>query len=378
MPAPLIPIIMLAARIGGKKAIQSAIKRVSKGRAAQLVREGKARYAKEVEGSLGDALTKAAGPQKINLTSRAARRAAEAARAKKAKTKSVSSTRKPPKTLPARPRVNTTPKTKPSSGSKPPPAKTLPARPRVNTTPKAKSTAQTRLKKVVSKSPAPVTKAKPTSQRTNEAKRRLDRVTGKPSTAESRLKRAIKGSSPAAIKKSKRKGTSGLKEAAIAGTVVAGGAALVGGDSTKSVTVKGGDTLSEIARDNNTTIAAIKKANPNITNIHAIRPGQKIKVPKVKGRTSVYQGLSTKELRGKTKPTAAAIAKRKKKNNPMGIGPDDVKRASGGKVRKYKEGHMIGGSSRGGASHVLPRISSPPKPKGVGAATKGWGKTGSH
>ena len=59
MPAPLIPIIMLAARIGGKKAIQSAIKRVSKGRAAQLVREGKARYAKEVEGSLGDALTKA-------------------------------------------------------------------------------------------------------------------------------------------------------------------------------------------------------------------------------------------------------------------------------------------------------------------------------
>ena len=349
MPAPLIPIIMLAARIGGKKAIQSAIKRVSKGRAAQLVREGKARYAKEVEGSLGDALTKAAGPQKINLTSRAAKRAAEAARAKKAKTKSVSSTRKPPKTLPARPRVNTTP-----------------------------STAQTRLRKVVSKSPAPVTKAKPTSQRTNEAKRRLDRVTGKPSTAESRLKRAIKGSSPAAIKKSKRKGTSGLKEAAIAGTVVAGGAALVGGDSTKSVTVKGGDTLSEIARDNNTTIAAIKKANPNITNIHAIRPGQKIKVPKVKGRTSVYQGLSTKELRGKTKPTAAAIAKRKKKNNPMGIGPDDVKRASGGKVRKYKEGHMIGGSSRGGASHVLPRISSPPKPKGVGAATKGWGKTGSH
>ena len=375
MPAPLIPIIMLAARIGGKKAIQSAIKRVSKGRAAQLVREGKARYAKEVEGSLGDALTKAAGPQKINLTSRAARRAAEAARAKKAKTKSVSSTRKPPKTLPARPRVNTTPKTTPSSGTNHHPTKPRPASQRVHTSP---TTSQTRLRKVVSKSPAPVTKAKPTSQRTNEAKRRLDRVTGKPSTAESRLKRAIKGSSPAAIKKSKRKGTSGLKEAAIAGTVVAGGAALVGGDSTKSVTVKGGDTLSEIARDNNTTIAAIKKANPNITNIHAIRPGQKIKVPKVKGRTSVYQGLSTKELRGKTKPTAAAIAKRKKKNNPMGIGPDDVKRASGGKVRKYKEGHMIGGSSRGGASHVLPRISSPPKPKGVGAATKGWGKTGSH
>lgn len=190
-----------------------------------------------------------------------------------------------------------------------------------------------------------------------------------------------------------RKG-SGLREAAIAGTVVTGGAALFGG-GTKSVTVKSGDTLSQIAKDNNTTLAAIKKANPNITDIHSIRPGQKVKVPKVKGRTSVYQGLSKSELKGK-KPKRGE----RTKEYPMGFGPDNMGNvvknessarkapsarrinkypiASGGKVKKYKEGRTIGGSSRGGASHVLPRTPRLPRPKGVGAATKGWGRTGKH
>ena len=48
-----------------------------------------------------------------------------------------------------------------------------------------------------------------------------------------------------------------------------------------------------------------------------------------------------------------------------------VKKASGGKVRKYKEAGSVGG-------RMLPRIRKPTKPKGVGAATKGWGKTGRH
>jgi LysM repeat protein len=198
---------------------------------------------------------------------------------------------------------------------------------------------------------------------------------------------------PGTGKPRSRKG-SGLKEAAIAGTVVTGGAALFGG-GTKSVTVKSGDTLSQIAKDNNTTLAAIKKANPNITDIHSIRPGQKVKVPKVKGRTSVYQGLSKSELKGK-KPKRGE----RTKEYPMGFGPDNMgnvvknessarkapslrpihkyNKASGGKVKKYKEGRTIGGSSRGGASHVLPRTPRlpKPKPKGVGAAIRGWGRTG--
>lgn len=45
------------------------------------------------------------------------------------------------------------------------------------------------------------------------------------------------------------------------------------------VTVKKGDTLSAIAKANKTTVAAIAKANPQITNVNLIRPGQKITIP---------------------------------------------------------------------------------------------------
>ena len=46
----------------------------------------------------------------------------------------------------------------------------------------------------------------------------------------------------------------------------------------KTTTVKKGDTLSQIAKDKNTTLTAIKKANPNITNVNKIKPGQVIKL----------------------------------------------------------------------------------------------------
>ena len=164
----------------------------------------------------------------------------------------------------------------------------------------------------------------------------------------------------------KRKIPSGLKAAGvIAGTV--GVASLLdpytGG--TKSVTVKAGDTLSQIAKDNNTTLAAIKKANPSITNIHRITPGQTIKVPKVKDRKSVYQGMTTAELQQPKKTTTTAS---KIKYGPGGYGASKsggiVKRKSGGTVKKYAEGKMIG-------SKRLPR---PTIKKPWGAAIKGRGK----
>ncbi len=47
----------------------------------------------------------------------------------------------------------------------------------------------------------------------------------------------------------------------------------------KTVTVKKGDTISSIAKANNTTVAAIAKANPSIKNVNVIKSGQKIVLP---------------------------------------------------------------------------------------------------
>lgn len=48
---------------------------------------------------------------------------------------------------------------------------------------------------------------------------------------------------------------------------------------TTTVTVAKGNTLSAIAKSNNTTVAAIQKANPTITNANVINVGQKIVIP---------------------------------------------------------------------------------------------------
>jgi LysM repeat protein len=45
------------------------------------------------------------------------------------------------------------------------------------------------------------------------------------------------------------------------------------------VTVKKGDTLSAIAKANNTTVAKIAAANPQITNVNKISVNQKITLP---------------------------------------------------------------------------------------------------
>ena len=74
-----------------------------------------------------------------------------------------------------------------------------------------------------------------------------------------------------------------------------------------SYEIKKGDTLSAIARRNNTTVAALMRMNPKITDKDKIRAGQFIKVgspEKAKAKTK-----SVKDLRGK--PTSVAEAKRR-------------------------------------------------------------------
>ena len=85
----------------------------------------------------------------------------------------------------------------------------------------------------------------------------------------------------------------------------------------KSHKVKSGDTLSQIAKKHGTTLKALLAANPQIKDANKIRVGQKIKMSRpVKGRKSVYQGMS--------KSAMAEMAKKKKKV---------VKKAGGGMTR---------------------------------------------
>jgi RHS repeat-associated protein len=58
-----------------------------------------------------------------------------------------------------------------------------------------------------------------------------------------------------------------------------------GEGGTDPVTVQKGNTLSGIAKDNNTSVDAIMKANPNIRDANKIYPGQKINLPGVEGPT---------------------------------------------------------------------------------------------
>jgi len=86
----------------------------------------------------------------------------------------------------------------------------------------------------------------------------------------------------------------------------------------KSYSIKSGDTLSQIAKRQGTTLKALLAANPSIKNPNKIRVGQKIKMSApVKGRKSVYQGMS------KSRMASMAMPK---------------KRATGGKVVKKQAG----------------------------------------
>ena len=319
LPALAIPIIMTGARTVIKKAPDVA---------RALIKAGKARYAKNVSRDIDEAVTRIAGKgkgaPKLDLPSAARRAAAK----KKATT----------------------------------------AAPKKATTAAPKKAPKLDLPGAARRKAAATTPKKVTATKTKRPGSALIPATGPG--------RSLVPTGKATIRKPKSK--TGLKELGIVGGI-AGAASLLdfGGRGTKSVTVKSGDTLSQIAKDNNTTIAAIKKANPSITNIHLIHAGQTIKVPKVKDRKSVYQGMTSAELQQPKKTTTAT----KIKYGPPGTygaskSGGMIKRSGGGKVKKYKEGRMIGGASRGGASKRLPR-SIPIRPKGIGAALKGWGKTGS-
>lgn len=112
-------------------------------------------------------------------------------------------------------------------------------------------------------------------------------------------------------------------------------------------TVKAGDTLSEIAKKNKTTISAIMKAS-GIKNANKIRVGQKIKIPDAEGNIGPYGKRTEEEM----KSGNYDISKTPR------FGKDFKKGGSISKKTTYK--------SKGG------RTAS--KPRGCGAATRGYGK----
>lgn len=62
-------------------------------------------------------------------------------------------------------------------------------------------------------------------------------------------------------------------------------------DKKKNVKVKSGDSLSKIAADNNTSVASIVAANPEITNVNTISVGQDLVVPTDTGESTYAAGI---------------------------------------------------------------------------------------
>ena len=94
------------------------------------------------------------------------------------------------------------------------------------------------------------------------------------------------------------------------------------------------------------------------------KPGIKVVVPSGSRKA---KPLPTKEAnalikRGEAQAGSTVLTQLRK-----AVKQTQTKKASGGKVKKYKEGRMIG------TVHVLPKKPII-KPKGVGAAKKGYGK----
>lgn len=358
LPALAIPIIMTGTRAVIKRAPDIARK---------LIKAGKARYAKNVSRDIDEAVTKVAGKgkgaPKLDLPGAARRKAQRELKAKVEKNKGTYLKREH--------------KPFQESGKKP-------AGKKYTWTAKGKKATGTTTPKKAAAPTAGVTRAAQVRKATGTAAPKSGTKTGT-STAQARLRRATGTAAPtggvtraAQLRKatagtSKMKRPSGLRAAGvIAGTVGAASLLDPSKGGTKSVTVKSGDTLSQIAKDNNTTIAAIKKANPSITNIHLITPGQKIKVPKVKGRKSVYQGMTAEELK-QSKKTASATSK--PKFGPGGFGASKtggiIKRSTGGKVKKYGGGGTLKGTKQ--ITNI--GVNKPPVKKNPwGAAIKGRGK----
>jgi LysM repeat protein len=75
---------------------------------------------------------------------------------------------------------------------------------------------------------------------------------------------------------------------------------------TKQVTVKSGDTLTDIAKKNGTTVANLKKINPQIKDLNKIKPGQKIRV----GGSDAYQKRIGQVSKSPDKPRTIAQAQK--------------------------------------------------------------------
>ena len=175
-------------------------------------------------------------------------------------------------------------------------------------------------KNVIKKVKTNITKLN--KQKTKDIKHHgFSNATQKLDTAKNRLKR-LKVADRERIQKLKKGGFGAL--VAVGGTGAAVSIINKMLKDTKPYTIKKDDTLSEIARDNDTTLKALKEANPHIKDLNKIRPGQEIKMPKkVKDRKSVYQGMTKSEMAGITKDKPRQVVERKyggQIGTPRGVG----------------------------------------------------------
>ena len=147
----------------------------------------------------------------------------------------------------------------------------------------------------------------------------------------------------------------GVRGSTIAGAALIGsGAGLIGYTGPlvynemmrkKSHKVKSGDTLSQIAKRHGTTLKALLAANPKIEDANKIRVGQRIKLSRpVKGRKSVYQGMSKSEMAEIAKKKSGKVVKKAGGGmTRVGLSPAEMARAGTMSEAKRKRYMAKGG-----------------------------------
>ena len=156
----------------------------------------------------------------------------------------------------------------------------------------------------------------------------------------------------------------GVRGSTIAGAALIGsGAGLIGYTGPlvynemmrkKSHKVKSGDTLSQIAKRHGTTLKALLAANPKIEDANKIRVGQRIKLSRpVKGRKSVYQGMSKSAMAKMAKKKSGKVVKKAGGGmTRVGLSPAEMARAGtmseADRLRYMKEGGKIGKKKKQG------------------------------
>jgi len=111
----------------------------------------------------------------------------------------------------------------------------------------------------------------------------------------------------------------------------------------KKYTVKAGDTLSEIAKKNNTTVRKLKEAN-NIKNVDRIKVGQQIIIPDDGAdRKNPYRTTTNREM----KTGNYAQTRKKSESFKTGSRVGSKPRGCGAATRGYGKAMMRGGSVKG-------------------------------